>query len=100
MKKEKGKVVRILKGIIFVVAFIAVSIICGETVSKYSREATVASIKGDVIVFEDWRGHCWKWEKEEKEKEYYKNEKIVLVFYDNHTREKIEDDIILRVERK
>lgn len=99
-RKEEKKKIKILKGVIFTIVFILIAIVCKEAISKYSREATVASIEGNVVVFEDWRGHHWKWEEEKEEKKYSKHEKVILIFHDNHTREKIEDDVIVEIKRK
>lgn len=94
-KKTKN----VLKGILIIVIVVVVLIIFNSFYHSYSVNAKVYLIEGEVITFEDMKGHCWKWTKEENEEEYKEREKVVILFYDNNTIEEPTDDIIVRVKR-
>lgn len=88
-----------------IVEFIFVAIICtfilglcSHIESTYTKECKVVSVEGNVITFEDEERNFWEWEKEEKEKEYFVNESVKLVMYDNYTLD-CEDDEIRKVKR-
>ena len=94
-KKTKN----ILKGVLITIVVVVVLILFNTFYHSYSVEAKVYQIEEEIITFEDMRGHCWQWIKEEDEEEYKEREEVVILFYDNNTIEEPTDDIIVRIKR-
>jgi len=88
-----------LQGLALIISFIALMYVINVIDTRYTREARVDSIEGNVITFEDENGNFWEWEKEENEKEYKVKERVVLKMDTKGTDRVIEDDVIRRVKR-
>ena len=88
-----------LQGLALIISFIALMCIISVIDTRYTREARVDSIKGNVITFENENGNFWEWEKEENEKEYKVKERVILKMDTKGTDRIIEDDVIRRVKR-
>lgn len=88
-----------LQGLALIIGFIALMCVISVIDTRYTREARVDSIEGNVITFEDENGNFWEWEKEENEKEYKVKERVILKMDTKGTDRVIEDDVIRRVKR-
>ena len=88
-----------LQGLALIISFIALMCVINVIDTRYTREARVDSIEGNVITFEDENGNFWEWEKEENEKEYKVKERVTLKMDTKGTDRVIEDDVIRRVKR-
>lgn len=88
-----------LQGLALIISFIALMCVVSVIDTRYTREARVDSIEGNVITFEDENGNFWEWEKEENEKEYKVKERVILKMDTKGTDRVIEDDVIRGVKR-
>lgn len=88
-----------LQGLLMVISFLLIFILCSQIESTYKRNAKVVSVDQEVVTFEDETGNFWEWERETNEREYKTNEKVKLIMFNNHTDNKVEDDEIKRVKR-
>ena len=69
--------------------------------ATYKREAVVEYNNGEEIVLTDVRGHMWGWTVETKEDtELKKGDKVILTFNINQTDTVVEDDILIKIEKK
>lgn len=72
-----------------------------NSMNTYKREAYVENNNGEEIVFTDIRGHMWGWTVETKEDtELKKGDKVILTFDINQTDTVVEDDILVKIEKK
>lgn len=76
-------------------------ILASTALRHYSREAYVENNNGVEIVFTDIYGHMWGWIAETiEETKLEEGEKVILTFDDNGTENFIEDDILIKIEKK
>lgn len=88
-----------LQGLVLIISFITLMCVINVIDTRYTREAKVNSIEGNIITFEDENGNFWEWEKEENEKEYKVKERVILKMDTKGTDRVIEDDVIRGVKR-
>lgn len=89
-----------LKGLAFGIIITLLILVLLKVVisSNYSREAYLDNEEGNVLTFIDAYGHLWQWEKEGNE-DFHTFEKVKLTFFNNHTDDIIEDDILIKIEK-
>lgn len=100
MKKTNSTEIRYI--IITMSIIIITYLILASTVLRhYSREAYVENNNGIEIVFTDVYGNMWGWIIETiEETKLEEGEKVILTFDDNGTENFIEDDILIKIEKK
>lgn len=80
---------------------ILVVVLLNYFTATYKREAYVEYNNGEEIVFTDVRGHIWGWTVEaEEDTKLKENDKVILTFNINQTETVVEDDILIKIEKK
>lgn len=88
---------RVLGIMVAVLGFVGFGLY-GESLNRYSIDATVCAVDGVEIYFEDCKGDIWTYEKDGSE-DYKLGDKVILKMHTNYTDNIITDDVIRKVKR-
>lgn len=86
----------LINGIILTGTIIFGLTVCSQIQTTYKQEAKVINMTYDSIIVQTKNGYTYEY----NGIDFYLNEPVELIMYDNHTENNLNDDVIRKIKKK